>query len=144
MHQMQRLIFTLALLLPGLPALAQQQELEAGDRLAIRAVIERQLEAFRNDDAAGAFTFASPEIQAKFGTAEHFMTMVKTFYQPVYRPQYVTFRDLDIIEGVPTQPVLLAGSDGVPVIALYVMQQQPDGVWKIDGCYLVPFKGERL
>jgi hypothetical protein len=49
-----------------------------------------------------------------------------------------------MVQGVPTQPVFLIGPDGVPVTAMYMMQKQPDGVWKIDGCYLNASKGEAL
>lgn len=144
MYRTQRWVGILVLLLLAIPAGAQEQELTAADQTAIRTVIERQLEAFRQDDAAAAFAFASPMIQAKFGTSEVFLNMVKTAYQPVYRPRYVAFRDLRILQGVPTQSVFLIGPDGVPVTAIYMMQKQPDGVWKIDGCYLKATKGETL
>jgi hypothetical protein len=32
--------------------------------------------------------------------------------------------------------VLLVGPDGKPVMALYAMERQPDGSWRIDGCML--------
>jgi hypothetical protein len=134
----------LVLLFLTLPTVAQQQALTADDHSAIHTVIERQLEAFRNDDAARAFAFASPAIQAKFGTPEQFMSMVQTAYPPVYRPRHVAFKELRLVEGVPTQEVLLIGPDGVPVMARYLLQKQPDGAWKIDGCYLLLFKGEQL
>jgi hypothetical protein len=140
----QRVLTTLVLLFLALPVIAQQQVLTATDHAAIHTVIERQLEAFRHDDAAGAFALASPAIQAKFGTPEQFMTMVQTAYPPVYRPHHVAFKELRLVEGVPTQEVLLIGPDGVPVLAHYMLQKQPDGAWKIDGCYLMSFKGERL
>jgi len=35
-----------------------------------------------------------------------------------------------------TQRVLLVGPDGVPVVADYLMQRQPDGSWRINGCIL--------
>jgi hypothetical protein len=124
--------------------MSQAQELTAADRLGIQTVIEQQLKAFRQDDAARAFAFASPSIQAKFGTPAVFLRMVQTAYQPVYRPRHVTFKELQLKDGVPTQEVFLVGPDGVPVMAFYLMQKQPDGAWKIDGCYLTPFKGERL
>jgi len=140
MSYVQRLSILFIVFLIALPLSAQQRDLTDADRAAIRTVIERQLEALRQDDAVGAFALASPEIQAKFETPERFMTMVQTWYQPVYRPRQVVFRDLNPLAGQPTQAVLLVGPDGVPVMALYPMQQQPDGVWKIAGCYLVPFK----
>ena len=144
MHRFHRRLLSLTLVLVALPAFAQQPGVIAADQEAIRTVIERQLEAFRQDDAAGAFAFASPAIQQRFGTPEVFMTMVKTAYQPVYRPRYVAFKDLSMVRGVLTQSVLLVGPDGVPVTAMYLMQQQPNGMWKIDGCYLVSSKGEAL
>ena len=116
---------------------AQSAELGVDDRLAIRAVIEDQLAAFRRDDAAAAFAHASARIQARFQTPEIFMRMVRGGYQPVYRPRLVEFRDIFEWHGLPTQRVYLVGPDGVPVIALYPMERQPDGNWKIDGCTLV-------
>jgi len=144
MHQLRRWCATVLLLLVALSAGAQEQALTAADQAAIRTVITRQLDAFRQDDAVAAFSFASPMIQAKFGTPDVFLQMVKTAYQSVYRPRYVTFKDLQRSQGIPTQAVFLIGPDGVPVTAMYMMQKQPDGAWKIDGCYLLAAKGEAL
>lgn len=144
MFYVRQLHVPLLVLLLALPLYAQQRDLTDADRAAIRAVIERQLDALRQDDAASAFALASPEIQAKFETPERFLTMVQTSYQPVYRPRQVMFRDLTTLGSQPTQAVLLVGPDGVPVMAFYPMQQQPDGSWKTAGCYLVPFKDEKL
>jgi hypothetical protein len=113
------------------------QHLTGADGAAIRRVIERQLEAFRQDDGPTAFSFASPGIQAMFGTAENFLDMVIQAYPQVYRPRAVEFRELTVHEGQPAQKVLLTGPDGVTVTALYLMQQQPDGEWRINGCLLL-------
>jgi len=116
---------------------AQSMEVTDTDRTVIRSVIERQLQAFQKDDATGAFCFASPEIQAQFGTPEKFMQMVKSSYQAVYRPRSILFENMTTIQGTWTQPVLLLDPDGIPIRALYLMQKQSDGTWKINGCYLV-------
>jgi uncharacterized protein DUF4864 len=68
MFYVQRLRVLLPVLLLALPLYAQQRVLTDADRTAIRTVIERQLDALRQDDAASAFALASPEIQAKFKT----------------------------------------------------------------------------
>ncbi len=81
---------------------------------------------------------ASPTIQALFATPKAFMDMVKAGYQPVYRPKVVKFQDIIQLDGAPTQQVYVVGPNGVPTIALYPMQRQPDGSWRINGCYLVP------
>ena len=108
----------------------------AGDEDAIRAVIESQMTAFRRDDAAGAYSFATPKIQQQFGNAEIFLEMVRTGYRPVYRPSSVEFLDLVTVEGQLVQRVYVIGPDGRPRTALYIMEQQSDGSWKIDGCIL--------
>jgi hypothetical protein len=136
---MRRTLLALpGLLLLGLGvARAQAPDgLGAADRQAIRGVIARQLEAFQRDDGAAAFAFASPGIQALFRDPATFMAMVRGGYRPVYRPREVEFRDLALRDGRLTQRVLLVGPDGEVVVAHYLMQRQPDGSWRIDGCIL--------
>jgi ketosteroid isomerase-like protein len=135
---------TLAISLLTLPVKALQMQITDTDRAAIRSVIERQLIAFQKDDAVGAFAFASPGIKAQFKTPENFMRMIKTAYQPVYRPRSVLFEELTTVEGLPAQPVLLLGQDGVPVRAIYLMEKQPNGSWRINGCYLVPVESKTV
>ena len=103
---------------------------------AIRSIIENQLEAFLADDGVRAFSFASPDIQLQFGSPDTFMSMVRTGYAPVYRPQAVEFLDLLAAPGGPVQQVHVVGPDGKAVIAHYLMEQQPDGSWRIAGCVL--------
>ena len=107
---------------------------DPADAAAIRSVIEGQLNAFMADNAPQAFAYASPAIQSIFKDPDTFMSMVRAGYQPVYRPQEVEFRDLVPVEGRWTQRVLVVGPDGVPVVAQYIMEKQPDGIWRIDGC----------
>ena len=137
---MQPAAIVLVLLFFTLPAGAQTMPAEVGeaDRQAIRMVIEAQLGAFQRDDAVAAFAQASPSIQAMFQTPDRFMDMVRGGYRPVYRPRQVEFRDIIDLDGVPTQRVFIIGPDGAPIMALYPMELQSDGVWKIGGCYLVP------
>lgn len=124
--------------------LLKTRQMQMTDRAAIRSVIERQIQAFQKDDAEEAFTLASPGIQEKFGTPETFMEMVKTAYKPVYRPRSVVFEALKTWQGSPAQPVLLLGPNGVPIRAIYIMAKQPDGDWRINGCYLVLVQGEMI
>jgi hypothetical protein len=120
----------------ALPAAAA--DLPQADTTAIRAVVQGQLDAFRRDDQEAAFGFASPTIQDVFRTPEGFMAMVRQGYAPVYRPRQVLFQDIVTFRGQPTQRVYLVGPDGRAVIAYYLMERQPDGTWRIDGCILEP------
>jgi hypothetical protein len=131
------LVAMLAALAVGTPARAGEGgSLSEADRNAIRNVIEAQLAAFRADDGETAFGFASPSIQRQFGNPATFLAMVKAAYMPVYRPREVQFRRLVELEGEPVQLVLLVGPDFAVVTAYYIMQQQADGTWRINGCVL--------
>lgn len=124
----------LAAMLGG-PALAADPPGEA-DRAQIRDVISRQLEAFKRDDGAAAFSFAAPGIKNMFGTVENFMSMVRNGYQPVHRWRSFAFRDIRLVEELIIQKVHIEAQDGSSVTAFYVMEKQPDGTWRIAGCSL--------
>ncbi len=111
------------------------------DRLAIEQVITSQIEAFLHDAAEAAFGFASPKIQRLFGDAGHFMGMVRQGYAPVYRPRSFTFEALTRVEGRLVQRVMLVGPDGAETLALYTMEREADGSWRIDGCELTRPEG---
>jgi len=106
------------------------------DRAAIEQVIRNQIAAFQRDDAHEAFGYASPGIRAQFGTAERFMGMVRSGYRPVYRPRSVAFGETRVISGIVVQEVFVVGPLGQAWVALYPMERQPDGTWKIAGCTL--------
>ncbi len=127
-----------------LPVRAQTFDLDTADVQGIRSVIEQQIDAFKRDDAAGAYSFAAPGIQQIFPSAEIFMQMVRQGYQPVYRPRSYEFDELTEIDGKIVQPVRVVGPDGVPVTALYIMERQSDGSWKIGGCVLTREPGQGI
>jgi hypothetical protein len=139
---MKKLLLVLALMASFGAAAAV--ELGPSDQEAIRTAIEGQMDAFKRDDGVAAFAYASPRIQAIFKNPETFMVMVRKDYEAVYRPSLVSFRDLESIEGNLVQPVLVMGPSGVPVTALYVMERQEDGAWRIGGCIIVPEPGTGL
>lgn len=114
------------------PASAQTRE----EAAAFRDVISAQVSAFKQDAWEQAFSFASPGIRTMFGSIERFRSMVMGGYQAVARPQVFEFEEATMIDGRPTQPVYVVGLDGVAKRALYFMERQPDGAWKIDGVVL--------
>ena len=121
---------------------AGQTATDAADRAAIEDIIRDQVAAFKRDDGTTAFSYASPNIQSIFGTAEVFMRMVRQGYQPVYRPQVFEFRELVMVGLALTQKVFVIGPDGLPYHAPYIMERQADGSWRIDGCYLTQSSDE--
>lgn len=106
---------------------------------AIQHVISSQMEAFKVDDGATAFSFAAPHIQEMFSTPDMFMNMVRQGYQPVYRPQYVEFSHLaQGADGMFAQHVIVQAPSGELMMAVYPMIQDDNGNWRIAGVYLAP------
>lgn len=128
---MRRILASLALVLSlGLaaPAPAQQAEIEG--------VIRGQIEAFRADDFATAFTYASPAIKQLFQSPNRFGSMVRQGYPMVWRPADVTFLDLDEQGSVMVQRVLIRDQQGALHVLAYQMIPTDDG-WQINGVQIL-------
>ncbi|MEO0868654.1 MAG: DUF4864 domain-containing protein [Cyanobacteria bacterium J06642_11] len=108
------------------------------DECAIRSVVERQLQAFQDNDATTAFSLASPDLRKQLRQPHAFMEMVRTHYQPVYNPRAVIFEGIVYIQQRPTLQMMLMSQGGNLVRALYMMQCQADFTWCVAGCQLLP------
>lgn len=120
--------------LAGAPSVAQQAVTVDPAGLA-KGVIEQQITAFLNDDAATAYSFASPEIKSVFPNPERFFEMVKKSYGPVYRPgNYAFGRNKVSPDGqVAFQEVLISAPDGKDWAVYYELKRQSDGNFAING-----------
>ena len=121
---------------------AVRAEIAEADRQAFREIISGQIAAFQRDDGDTAYGFASPTIQGLFPGAERFMAMVRLGYQPVYRPKSVAFGAVTETARGPEQRVFVTGPDGRHWVAVYSLEKQPDGSWRINGCVLTEDPGE--
>ena len=132
---MRTAVIALALLAP-LAATADPRVTSA-DVAEIRGVINRQIDAFRRDDAQGAFALVSPGVQQTFRTPEKFLDVVRMAYRAVYRPAAVAFLDLMVLGDEVVQQVQVTDRAGLVWLAYYAMQRQRDGSWRTNGCHLV-------
>ena len=98
----------------------------------IEATIGAQFDAFRREDAADAFQYASPNIQGIFGTADNFGRMVQQGYPMVWDPAQVTFIDLQTLGGVIMQRVEVLDQAGTAHYLGYQMIETEAG-WRING-----------
>ena len=133
---MFRVVLLLLCLAGGYPAAAESR-VTGSDLIEIRTVIHRQIEAFRRDDARGAFALASPGVQQAFGSPQAFLEVVRMAYRAVYRPGKVAFLDPMILSGDVVQQVQITDRAGGVWLAYYSMQRQADGSWRTNGCHLV-------
>lgn len=131
---MQRPLATLALAacLAAGPAWSGEAEVRSA-----QSIIQNQLEAFLADDPALAYSFAAPSIKRMFPTVDAFMSMVEGAYMPVRRPQSYAFgKSQEMSATSIIQQVLLVGPDGKNWEAVYTLELQPDGTYRITGVSL--------
>ena len=125
----------------GLAVRGYAESVSEADAAQFRQIISEQIAAFNADDGGKAWSYAAPSIKQLFPTPDVFMAMVKKGYQPVYRQQSFSFGEITDAAARPTQHVTIVDADGKIWTALYTMQKQPDGTWKISGCTLVQMPG---
>jgi hypothetical protein len=129
-----------AALWPAAASLAHAAEtkLAKADWQTIRKVISQQLAALRAGNGDRAFSYASPGIQAQFGSARTFMAMVRGAYSPLLVARYTEFLEGAVIDGVVIQPLRLIAPDNTVLVALYTLEKQSKGGWRISGCRIAP------
>jgi Domain of unknown function (DUF4864) len=120
-----------ALLAFALPASA------ADDVAAAQSVIRSQEQAFARDDATAAYFHAAPAIRELFPQAEIFMFMVQNSYAPVSRHRSFEFGEARTEGSSVAQRVHIVDADGQAWEAMYTLEQQSDGSFKITGCTLL-------
>lgn len=113
---MRRLVVLAAALLAAAGAVAAETRVTSADLAEIRAVINRQIDAFREC----ARRSAAPGISST-------------------SPAAVSFRELMVMgtENV-VQQVQVTDGAGAVWLAYYAMERQKNGGWRASGCHLVP------
>jgi hypothetical protein len=109
----------------------------ADDIAAAQSVIRAQEQAFARDDAAAAYSHAAPAIKRIFPTPDIFMSMVENAYAPVYRHRSFEFGEAKVEGNWIGQRVHIIDANGDAWEALYTLEQQGDGSYKITGCSLL-------
>ena len=128
---MRTLALLLAIVAGSILSAAAEESLTPG-----QTVIRSQEEAFSRDDAAAAYTFAASGIKSMFQTPDVFMAMVRNGYAPVYRHRSFEFGEAATYEGKLYQQVHIIDANGDAWEALYTLEPQEDGTFKISGCVL--------
>lgn len=138
---MTRWFFAMLILLAGLAlplsSAAAVDEVSQEDQLAIKAVVASQLEALAADNADAAFALATADTRSRLRNSDTFLQIIKQQFTPIYRHQRALFSAPEVIAGRMVQIVRLTDSESSVWLAIYQMQKESDGQWKIAGCRLI-------
>ena len=106
-------------------------------------IIESQIQAFQNKNAELAYSFASPMIKLRFNNPQEFMSMVKSFYEPVYNPKQYYFINSKYFEGSIYHQLQIISQSNMSYLATYSMIKD-ENEWKISGCSVKPMMQESI
>lgn len=110
------------------------------DAMAIQAAVRSQIDALSDNDAVGAFQFTTLDRRTEIGSPDKFLSLIKKHYQPLYQHQLVLYSRPEVVNGETFQAVRLTDRNGHVWLAVFRMEPEPGGLWKIDSCYLLETK----
>lgn len=107
------------------------------DKVEIRQLIEKQLQAFRQKDEVTAFALTSPSIQRKYPQHD-FMRAIKSRYDAIVQPRSIVFQGFTLVNSYPALVAMILDRKGELVQGIFVVQHQPDYSWRVHGYELLP------
>lgn len=120
---------------------ANAQDVSAADQTAAQLVIRDQLSAFKEADYDRAFSHAAPNIKDIFKDSGRFISMVRGGYKQLLNLNDYLFGRSRLEGGQVFQELIATDGNGKQWQAIYTLQQQPDGSWKITGVHMQPYQG---
>ena len=131
--------FNIMLLLASMLAVSGMANAQTGQiqLSASQLVVENQIKAFHQREHEEAFGYAAPALRIVFRDVENFIRMVKRGYNPIYTAQNWAFGRSRSEGDSIHHEVLISGPNGGEWKALYSLQKQADGKWKIVGVQLL-------
>ena len=112
----------------------------AAQSTEIEGTINSQFEAFKADDFATAFTYATPGLQQLFQSPQNFQRMVTQGYPMVWRPAEVRYLELRERGGSMWQKVQITDAKGFTHILDYKMEETDMG-WRIGAVQILDAPG---
>lgn len=112
----------------------------AAQSTEIEGTINSQFEAFKADDFATAFTYATPSLQQLFQSPQNFQRMVTQGYPMVRRPAEVRYLELRERGGAMWQKVQITDARGFTHILDYKMEETDMG-WRIGAVQILDAPG---
>lgn len=106
------------------------------DKARIRQLIEKQLQAFEQNDEATAFSLTSPAIQRKFAQQD-FMREIENKYHAIIKPRSIMFRGFTLVNDFPALVSMIMDQEGNLTQGIFIVQHQSDYSWRIHGYELL-------
>jgi hypothetical protein len=104
--------------------------------MAVRTVIERQIEALRRDDAQTAFAFVAPRLKQRFVDSGSYMRVIREQFAAILTAKAFSFGDMRETSYGTAQVVSLSDPNGEPWLAFFLMDRDASE-WRVANVVLV-------
>lgn len=141
MHLKKSILIIITIL--SLSGLAKSETSFEKEFSETQSIIESQIQAFLDENAELAYSFAAPLIKMKFTNPIEFMSMVKNYYEPVYNPKQFYFLEAKYYEGAIYHQLQVISQKNESFLATYSLIQD-EGRWKISGCAVYPMQNQSI
>ena len=141
MHLKKTLLIIITLL--GISSLAKSEISYEKEFNETQFIIESQIQAFLDENAELAYSYAAPLIKMKFSNPLEFMYMVKSYYEPVYNPKQFQFIDAKYYEGAIYHQLQVISQQNKSFLATYSLIQD-ESKCKISGCAVYPMQKQSI
>tara|TARA_E500000081_G_C5930809_1_gene260615 strand:+ start:17 stop:442 length:426 start_codon:yes stop_codon:yes gene_type:complete len=141
MHLKKSILIIITIL--SLSGLAKSETSFEKEFSETQSVIESQIQAFLDENAELAYSYAAPLIKMKFTNPFEFMSMVKNYYEPVYNPKQFYFLEAKYYEGAIYHQLQVISQKNESFLATYSLIQD-EGRWKISGCAVYPMQNQSI
>ena len=102
------------------------------DKIAIRTLVEKQVEAFRKNDLNTAFSLTVFEIQEKL-EPDDFMARVSEKYYPIVKHKSLMFQGFTLVNDYPALVAMIMDCSGKLIQAIFIVKYQQGFGWRICG-----------
>lgn len=106
------------------------------DKIEIRQLIEKQLQAFRQQDENTAFALTSPTIQYKY-KQNNFIQTLESEYGAIVKSRSIMFQGFTLVNNYPALVSMIMNHQGELTQGVFIVQHQPDYSWRIHGYQLI-------
>lgn len=106
------------------------------DKITIRQLVEKQLQAFKKNDRDTAFSLISPNIQEKL-EPNSFLTRIKKKYNAIVNPRSIMFQGFTLVEDRPALASMIMDRDGQLTQGIFIVEYQHGFGWCICGYKLL-------
>ena len=124
-------------------SLTNAKDIIEQDLFETENIIKSQIQAFIDNDAEKAFSYAAPIIKLRFENPLAFMNMVEKYYEPVYNPKQYYFLNAKHFEGSIYHQLQIISQSNLSYLATYSLVKD-NNEWKISGCAVYPMRQESI